>query len=618
MYRKDFTRLTNAERTTLAAGFNHLFSTGLIESNAILHNTNFNGGIIHWGPAFLPWHRDFLRKLEIQLQAFNPSINLPYWDWTRGDSRDIDVGIWESFFGGRNNIGGQFDSWLYTRRSHDGGNTLPSLADIIQELRANTYFEYRRMETGSHPPGHTWTGGSMAMGTSPRDPLFYLHHCNLDRLWAIWQQNNPGIAQYTTTLGNSGDINPNPNLVGLNDSMAVGTTETPNNMLDHTTLGYLYERDPLLEIAWFESEGTSIRTGDPRPADLFIRDSNTDTGVYPSPVPHWTSPDIWVRNADPSTPGEDPSEGHQIPILNQINYLYARVENRGSANATGISVEAYHCNPGTGMLWPDDFASMGTQSLPGNIAVSGSEIYGPFPWTPTVADHECLLAIVDAGNDPNTLPMFYNSVPHWHLVRFDNSVGQRNVHPVMMSAGGRMTTSLRIRGGLVRTTNRIRLDASVLPVDTSIRVTLANSIASQANFTALNQISSNSRFTTFEMSGQNIGQIDGFDLRAREDRNLKLLVDFSFQANHEEHYPMIVSQYQEGIVAGEMTIDFIAIKESNDYFYGNPKSKEMHTIHCPFWNIISPKNKIPFNNAEEGIRRGYNGCAFCLSEHDTG
>ena len=30
----------------------------------------------------------------------------------------------------------------------------------------------------------TWGMGSLA---SPNDPLFYLHHCNLDRIWAKWQ-----------------------------------------------------------------------------------------------------------------------------------------------------------------------------------------------------------------------------------------------------------------------------------------------------------------------------------------------------------------------------------------------------------------------------------------------
>jgi tyrosinase len=36
-------------------------------------------------------------------------------------------------------------------------------------------------------------GGDMATGSSPSDPLFWLHHANLDRLWAKWQSQHPGV-----------------------------------------------------------------------------------------------------------------------------------------------------------------------------------------------------------------------------------------------------------------------------------------------------------------------------------------------------------------------------------------------------------------------------------------
>ena len=33
----------------------------------------------------------------------------------------------------------------------------------------------------------------MATENSPADPLFWLHHANVDRLWARWQQSRPGV-----------------------------------------------------------------------------------------------------------------------------------------------------------------------------------------------------------------------------------------------------------------------------------------------------------------------------------------------------------------------------------------------------------------------------------------
>lgn len=36
---------------------------------------------------------------------------------------------------------------------------------------------------------HAWVGGTMAgVPIAPIDPLFFLHHCNIDRLWAEWQR----------------------------------------------------------------------------------------------------------------------------------------------------------------------------------------------------------------------------------------------------------------------------------------------------------------------------------------------------------------------------------------------------------------------------------------------
>lgn len=36
----------------------------------------------HKLPAFLPWHREFLRRFEVELQAIDPDVTIPYWDWT--------------------------------------------------------------------------------------------------------------------------------------------------------------------------------------------------------------------------------------------------------------------------------------------------------------------------------------------------------------------------------------------------------------------------------------------------------------------------------------------------------------------------------------------------------
>jgi tyrosinase len=57
-------------------------------------------GWAHLGPAFLPWHRYYIRQFELDLQAIDPSVTLPYWDWTVDNSPTSS--IWSSDFMGGN------------------------------------------------------------------------------------------------------------------------------------------------------------------------------------------------------------------------------------------------------------------------------------------------------------------------------------------------------------------------------------------------------------------------------------------------------------------------------------------------------------------------------------
>ncbi|MFN0125291.1 MAG: tyrosinase family protein [Verrucomicrobiales bacterium] len=47
------------------------------------------------------------------------------------------------------------------------------------------------LEGGPHNSGHRAVGGTMASASSPADPIFWMHHANIDRLWAIWQAQHP-------------------------------------------------------------------------------------------------------------------------------------------------------------------------------------------------------------------------------------------------------------------------------------------------------------------------------------------------------------------------------------------------------------------------------------------
>lgn len=81
--------------------------------------------------------------------------------------------------------------------------------ESIHALGDYASFRYQ-LEGGPHGAVHSAIGGDMSPATSPNgmcwlclltmvqeltpvplDPIFFLHHTQVDRLWALWQQENP-------------------------------------------------------------------------------------------------------------------------------------------------------------------------------------------------------------------------------------------------------------------------------------------------------------------------------------------------------------------------------------------------------------------------------------------
>jgi tyrosinase len=100
-----------------------------------------------------------------------------------------------------------------------------------------------------HNAVHGWVGGllgvspdgrplygTMVLSTSPNDPVFFLHHANIDRLWAEWQSRR-GIHTYLPTSGVPGN--------NVDDMMMpfheIGLMVTPGDTEDISALGYRYE-----------------------------------------------------------------------------------------------------------------------------------------------------------------------------------------------------------------------------------------------------------------------------------------------------------------------------------------------------------------------------------------
>lgn len=219
--RTNYRNLTDGERNRFVQALYHVKSTGLVDQFAEIHDRHFFHGI-HRSSHFLPWHREMLLRFEHALQVHQSDIMIPYWDSTV--DRSPSDPLWEDGFLG------QFDSaWNLGRVL--GSDTLPTteLVEMNQDRGAYGLF-WAELERDIHNAPHRWVEGIMASGASPGDPVFYLHHCWIDMLWARWQLTHP-YAEFES----SGEG------VGPDDPLMEWPDRTPADVLDHHALGYAYD-----------------------------------------------------------------------------------------------------------------------------------------------------------------------------------------------------------------------------------------------------------------------------------------------------------------------------------------------------------------------------------------
>jgi tyrosinase len=228
--RKNANALTTGERDRIVSAFAKLNNQGAgrFQDFRDMH-TNLSSPQAHGHAGFLPWHRAYILDLERELQAIDPSVTLPYWrfDQPAPNIFNLDfLGVSDAngavHFSNTNPL--QF--WVtdtvqgINRSPHfPTSQAPPGLFTEAQTLALGgnnkLYSAFRGMEFNPHGNAHTSFGGSISqIATAAKDPLFFMLHCNVDRLWAKWQRLN---SRFDQALAASYDSNPNPpNPIGHN------------------------------------------------------------------------------------------------------------------------------------------------------------------------------------------------------------------------------------------------------------------------------------------------------------------------------------------------------------------------------------------------------------------
>ncbi len=200
---------------------------------------------------FLPWHRAYLLSYERMIRSVtgNSSFAMPYWDWAA--NRTVPQAFKDATYNGQTN-----PLYVSTRSNNYSIPDIYSGPSVMNGIFAQTNFELfassrpagqnntnaswiksggtqGTLEQTPHNNIHNNLGGFMPNFNSPRDPIFLMHHGNIDRIW--WSWNCRGRENTTDPLWR--DMSFTDNYYNPNGSWA---TYKPSDLLSVAALGYSY------------------------------------------------------------------------------------------------------------------------------------------------------------------------------------------------------------------------------------------------------------------------------------------------------------------------------------------------------------------------------------------
>ncbi|WP_327316531.1 tyrosinase family protein [Streptomyces sp. NBC_01235] len=249
-----------------------LFQANIHGTRSASDNPEWNN-CPHGGWFFLPWHRAYILCFEgivrdvIQNELGGPNDwALPYWNYTRvtngnpNSPESLECRRLPSAFRSPDWPDGEADNPLFLaepKRSPGAAGGLPvewaevnphaamqaphftgvtqfGSADTDSQLLHRSAEHDGLLEMQPHDLIHGYVGGVMLQFISPQDPIFWLHHCQIDRLWAAWIASNSGHRNPTEAdwLGFTHTFrNAQGNQVGF----------TSEELQSEEALGYVYE-----------------------------------------------------------------------------------------------------------------------------------------------------------------------------------------------------------------------------------------------------------------------------------------------------------------------------------------------------------------------------------------
>jgi tyrosinase len=152
------------------------------------HGTNF----------FWSWHRMYLYWFEriVQEMSHDKDWAIPYWNWAPGSDFKLPAPF--------RVVGSELYTVNRDPNINNGTGSLnPAAVSVTSSFAVTSFYSTNLNVQAPHGAVHTETGGTPAgwmylVSTAAQDPIFYLHHSNVDRLWDLWLAQGGGRSDPVT------------------------------------------------------------------------------------------------------------------------------------------------------------------------------------------------------------------------------------------------------------------------------------------------------------------------------------------------------------------------------------------------------------------------------------
>jgi tyrosinase len=213
-FRRNAARLTSGQLADLRAAFRAVKQ--IDDDRGYAHHAGIHGLPLpigcdnaHGTEFFLPWHRAYLYFFERAVRDQVPDAMLPWWDWRTSGRRAAaipDAYARKTVERKRNPLASADVSPLALQQGGNavpartvrspggpGAPPLPTVAQVKQVLQLDDFVDFSFQLEQLHNNVHMWVGGHMGqIAYAAFDPIFWAHHCMIDRIWRLWQLRHPG------------------------------------------------------------------------------------------------------------------------------------------------------------------------------------------------------------------------------------------------------------------------------------------------------------------------------------------------------------------------------------------------------------------------------------------